>query len=259
MNLLQVNLLIDIGNTFTHVGVCGKSRILHEFRIPTHTRIAASDILKKLNSYKKKIDNAAISSVVPSKDDFWKGFASRNFDIDALMVSGKIPLPIKIKVEQPHSLGADRICNAVAGFYLFKKKNNVVVIDLGTATTYDVILKNGDFIGGIIAPGIGTSAKALHSNTGKLPLLRSKQFTFPRKVVGRNTLEAIQSGLMYSASFSVEGMISQIEKDYHKKFKVVLTGGLSKRVYRKINFKTKLQNNMVLSGLNHILKYNLGL
>ncbi len=254
-----MNLLIDIGNTFTHVAICGRTRILHEFKFPTHTRIAEGDILKKLSRYRKKIENAAISSVVPAKDDFWENFVSKNFDKDALMVSGKIPLPIKIKVEKPHSLGADRICNAVAGYYLFKKKNNVMIIDLGTATTYDVVMKNGDFKGGVIAAGIETSAKALHSNTGKLPLLRSKQFTFPRKVVGRNTLEAIQSGLMYSASFSVDGMIHQIEKDYHKKFKVVLTGGLAKRVYRKIDFKTKLQNNMVLTGLNHILKYNLEL
>jgi type III pantothenate kinase len=132
----------------------------------------------------------------------------------------------------------------------------VIVIDLGTATTYDVILKNGNFIGGIIAPGIETSAKALHANTGKLPLVGLKQLRFPRKVVGRNTLEAIQSGLMYSASISVDGMIRQIEKDYNSKFKIVLTGGLSKVVYHRISFKAKLEKNMVMKGLNEIIKYN---
>ncbi len=251
-----MNLLIDIGNTFIHFGVAGKARILYEFKIPTHSRISASEIHKKLNRYEGKIVNAAISSVAPSKTEFWKGLVSKIYGIRPLVVSGNTRLPIKIKVKNPRKLGPDRICDAVAGYYLFKKKANVIVIDLGTATTYDVILKNGDFVGGIISPGIETSAKALHGNTGRLPMLKTRQFLFPRKVIGRNTLEAIQSGLMYAASFTVDGMIKQIEKEYHGKFKIVLTGGFAKRVFSKVGHKVKLGSSMVFKGLNYILQYN---
>jgi len=251
-----MNLLIDIGNTFTHFGVAGKSRILFEFKVLTHSRISASEINKKLSRYERKIESAAISTVVPSKTEFWKLFVSKTYGIRPLVISGNTRLPIKIKVKNPGKLGPDRICNAVAGYYLFKKKSNVIVIDLGTATTYDVILKNGDFVGGIISPGIETSAKALHGNTDRLPMLKTRQFLFPRKVIGRNTLEAIQSGLMYTASFTVDGMIKQIEKERHCKFKIVLTGGFAKRVFRKIEHKAKLESGMVFKGSNYILQYN---
>lgn len=251
-----MNLLIDIGNTMTHVAVAGKTRILSEFRVETHERHSFHLVMNKLGRYKMKIQSAAISSVVPSRDEFWQNFVIRTFGFKPLAVSGRSFLPITIRIEKARTLGADRICNAVYGYLAFKKRQNVIIIDLGTATTYDVILKNGDFMGGVISAGIETSARALHSKTGKLPLLSYSQFKFPRRVTGKNTLNAIQSGLMYSASITIDGMIKQISKDYGRKFKIVLTGGLAKTVYRKINTKAKLETNTVLKGLNYILNYN---
>lgn len=251
-----MNLLIDIGNTFTHICISGKARILYDFIIPTHVKPVQEDVLKKIHKYRNKIENSAVSSVVPAKDNSWRIFIEKFFKIHPLFISNKTPLPVKIKIENPASIGADRICNAVAGYNHFKDRDNVIIIDFGTATTYDVILKNGYFTGGIIAPGIETSAASLHRNTGKLPMLTNKQFRFPGKVVGRNTLEAIQSGLMYSASITVDGMIGQIEKEYKRKFKIILTGGFAKLIYRRINHKVKLEKNMVLKGLNQIIYYN---
>lgn len=251
-----MNLLIDIGNTATHLAIAGKTRILHDFTIPTHDALEPDYILRKAGKYINKIKYSAISSVVPSKDNSWIHFIEKRFKIRSLLVNYHTPLPIKIKIEKPVSLGADRICNAVSGFNMFKGRENVIIIDFGTATTYDVILKTGHFLGGIITPGIETSASALHSNTGKLPLLATKQLRFPGRIVGRNTLGAIQSGLMYSASITVDGMIKQISKEYGRRFKIVLTGGFAKLIYRRIEHKVKLEKNMVIKGLNQIINYN---
>jgi len=251
-----MNLVIDIGNTLTHVGFFGGRGLVYEFKIPTNSRISNEKIYKKLARFSKTVQSYGISSVVPNKDGFWNRFVTKYFKHMPLFISGKVELPIKIRIKNAKTLGADRICNAVAGYNLFKGKSNVIVIGLGTANTFDVILRNGDFEGGIIAPGIETSSKALHFYTGKLPLLRQTQFIFPRKVTGRDTTQAIQSGLMYSASKAIDGMISQIEKDYHRKFNVVLTGGFAGIVHRKLSHKTKLEKNLVLKGINDILKYN---
>lgn len=250
-----MNLLVDIGNTSTHIGISGSNRILFNFALATNTNYSIPEIQKKLSKYKGRIKFAAISSVVPSKDVFWKSFIQKKIKINPLIVTSKSKLPIIIRIKNPVTLGADRICNAVAGYSMFKGKSSVIVIDLGTATTYDVILKNGGFVGGIIAPGIETSAKALHSKTGKLPMLRYKEFRFPRKIVGKNTLEAIQSGIMFSASILIDGMIKQIEADYGRKFKVIMTGGLSKLIYRKVKSNIKLESNLVLKGLDQIIKH----
>jgi type III pantothenate kinase len=252
-----MNLLIDIGNTFTHIGLGAEKRIGYDFKFPSHEKIGGPQVLEKLKGYRSKISFAAISSVVPPKTDFWIKFISKYFGIKPLIINANISLPIKIKIKGENSIGSDRICTAVAGYFLFKRKSNVIAIDLGTATTYNVVLKNGDFLGGIISLGIETSAKALNFNTEKLPLLTPRQLLFPRRVIGRNTLEAIQSGIMYSASFSIDGMVNQIEKECRRKFKIVLTGGNCRRMYRRTTHKARLEKYLVLLGLNHILHYNI--
>lgn len=252
-----MNLLIDIGNTFTHIGIAGETHIANDFKFPTHSKIVASQVLKKLGGYKRKIKNAAITSVVPQKTAHWKEFVSKYLNVRPLILSAKVPLPLKINVKRLDSVGGDRICGAVGGYFFFKGKSNVIVVDLGTATTYNVILKNGEFEGGVISPGIETSAKALHLYTGRLPLLKARQFIFPRRVVGRSTVEAIQSGLMYAASFSIDGMIKEIEKEYRCEFKVILTGGNAARLNKRIEHNAKSEKFLVFLGLNRILQYNL--
>jgi type III pantothenate kinase len=228
---------------------------LFEVIVLTHEKPDFKHISHKLSKYSKKIIAAGISSVVPAKDKQWADFIQNKFEIKPLFVSEKLKLPVKLKVQNAKTLGADRICNAAAAYAISRGRKNVIVIDLGTATTYDVVLKNGDYVGGIISAGIVTSSKALHDYTGKLPALSSRQFVFPRKAVGRNTLEAIQSGVMFNASMMVDSMVRAIKKEYPGEFEVVITGGLAPKIHRKIETKARIEKNLVLKGLNSILQF----
>jgi len=250
------NLAIDIGNTNTHIGLFSKKLVKLSI-FPTHNSSLIKDsenIFSLLSS--KKINKCAVSSVVPDYEKFWENYLDIKFNILPLVINNKIHLPVKIKVNNSNLLGADRICNAVCGYEYFKRKQNVIVIDMGTAITYNVILKNGDFIGGIIAAGLGTAAKSLNIYTGKLPLLNKDRLLFPKTVIGNNTVAAIQSGLMNSALYAIEGMVKAIKKEKNRNFEAIITGGLAKPFHKKLSFKPVYMENTVLQGLNMIMNYN---
>jgi type III pantothenate kinase len=251
---MNMNLAIDIGNTFTHFGLYKGGKSILTFKIPTHTKLYFSSFHKKyLVKYSGKISSIAISSVVPKLNNVWCKYALNQFGIKPLIINIKCKLPIRIKINNSSSLGSDRICLAVYGFQ--KMKTNVIVCGLGTANTYNVILKNGDFIGGIIAPGINTSAKALNINTGKLPELTFNKLKFDRSVIGKDTKAAIQSGLLNYPLFATEGIINAIQKEYKQKFKVIITGGSAKLLRKRLNIKAIYAENAVLDGINMILNY----
>jgi type III pantothenate kinase len=138
-------------------------------------------------------------------------------------------------------VGSDRICNAAAGYKYFGRKHNVIIIDFGTATTYDIVLKSGEFIGGVIAPGIGTSAESIHTKTSKLPLIPTEKLIFPKNPAGRNTLE---------------GMVKRLEKTNKVKFKIILTGGFAPIIQERTVLKTEIRKDLVMEGINYILHYN---
>jgi type III pantothenate kinase len=212
-------------------------------------------VLNKLN-VNYRIERIGISTVVVRVRDNLNKLFRRIFGKTPLYISGKINLPVKLKVLNKEELGADRICNAVAGYERYKRKENVIIVDFGTATTFDVVLKNGDFIGGAIAPGIYTSAMALSSNTSLLPLIPYKLLDFPNAPIGKNTIEAMRSALMYSALDSMEGMIRRIEKTLRRKFKIILTGNLAKKIKVKTELKVIMRENLVIDGINRILRFN---
>ncbi|HEY3250172.1 MAG TPA: type III pantothenate kinase [Ignavibacteria bacterium] len=249
------NLAIDIGNSNTHVGLFS-NKLIHSATFQTHnnTLIKEADTaLSKINN--RDISSCAISSVVPNAEKFWIQYVEIKFKTLPLIINSSIKLPIKIKVNNSASLGADRICNALYGYEFFKRKQNVIVIDMGTATTFNVVLRNGDFIGGIIAAGLGTSAKSLNIHTGKLPLLNKENLAFPKSVIGNDTKTAIQSGLMNSVLYSIEGIIGAIKKETKRDYKVIISGGLANLFTKKFNFKPVHIENSVLEGLNLIMKY----
>lgn len=252
-----MNLAIDIGNSFTHFAVYNGRKKIKSFRIPTHSKISKQPFHKKyLSVYINDIEDIGISSVVPAKDRFWREYTIKYFKQKPLFINNKTSLPFNFKINKVSSPGADRICNSVFGYEYFNRKENVIVIDFGTANTYDVVLKNGYFAGGIIAPGIETSAKALNLNTGKLPLIKYNDYSFKRSVVGKNTFEAIQSGIMNYALFATEGIDKAIEREFGRKFKVIITGGLAKTIRKKLSIKTTYIENTVLEGINIILNCN---
>lgn len=244
-------LAIDAGNTQTTFGLFEEGKIKSTFRLSTKD-ILDKDVfasllngsLKSLNLETSKIREIGISSVVPSVDHNLKYILEKLFNTSPFFISPEINLPFKLLVDNPSEVGADRICNVAAGFE--KYGGPLVIVDFGTATVYDVISKNGDFLGGIIAPGILTSAKALFLAAEKLPEV---ELIFPEKVIGTNTISNMQAGIMFGALDSFEGMIRRIQKELNDQVKVIATGGFSKTIYTKTNMIYAIEFDLVLEGI----------
>lgn len=249
-----MNLLIDIGNSFTHFAVFNGIKIIKQKHCPTSS---LKELLSTLKYYSDdvKLSGIGISSVVPKVEKILSKTIRNIFNINPLTVNNKSKLPIKLKVKYPSKVGADRICNAVFGYCSTIKKTNVLVIDLGTANTYDLILKNGDFTGGIIAPGIMTSSKALKDQTATLPFIGYNKLNPNTPLIGKFTEDAIRSGLINYMKFATEGIVSGVKKQYSGKLTVILTGGSSFLLKNNVNFKYIYRENTVLEGLNFILNY----
>ena len=235
-------LLIDIGNTNT---VCAlhnnKDYIIYE-RIESK-----NDIQTKLEIFSKyDINNIAISSVVPDLTNEFLTQIKSLFQINPFIVSYKNS-NIKLQVDNPNEVGSDRLCNIKAA--IEKIKNNCIIIDFGTATTYDIINKKQEFIGGAIAPGIDVSANYLIK---KAALLKNTVLEFPEKIIGQNTQTNIQSGVMYSAIYAIEGMIKNINIELKTESEIILTGGFSSLISPKLSFKHTVDSNLTLKGIRLI-------
>lgn len=249
-----MNLAIDIGNSYFHMAVFKGNKMAYLYTGPTGNKKLFNSGLR-LISKKYEVQKIGISSVVPKIYNFAVPAIIKYFSKIPLNINNKSKLPVKVKVKNPHTLGSDRICNAVFGFEDNSEKSNVLVIDLGTANKYDLVLRNGDYIGGIIAPGIMTSSKALNINTGKLPLLKFEKLSPNSPLIGKNTFEAIQSGLVNYMKFATEGIIAGVKRKYPGKLKIYLSGGSAGLIRDNLSFKFKFIKNSVLEGINFILNY----
>lgn len=199
-------------------------------------------MLKKFN-----IKKIAISSVVPKQTKYYCEILNKIYDISPFIISHK-NANVKLKVDDENEVGNDRICNIKAAIELTKK--NCLVIDFGTATTYDVINNNQEFIGGAIAPGIDVSANYLIK---KAALLKKTTYKFPSKIIGKNTNTNIQSGVMFGAINSIEGMIMMIQKELESELFIILTGGFSKLISSKLSYKHILKPHLTMDGIRLIL------
>ena len=205
-----MKLTIDIGNTQIKFGIFDKLELVNSIYYNGN-----DDIYKILKSIKKHhFSQSIISSVVPELTLQYKKAVFEVFNIDSLIINNK-NCKINLNVPHPETVGSDRICNVAAALKLYNIP--AIIIDFGTATTYDVINKEGNFIGGVIAPGVKTSAEYLIK---KAALLSDTELAFPEKVIGKNTNENIQSGIMYGAVDQLKGMINRINNETNiKNFK----------------------------------------
>jgi len=249
-------LAIDTGNTHTTFGIFSNDELKFTFRLSTkavHDKDVFSDFLKctlqSLNVQLSEITQCGISSVVPSVDKNLNEVAQELFNTEPFFITPSIDLPFKLLVDNPMEVGADRICNVAGGFA--KYGGPLVIVSFGTATVFDVVSSSGDFIGGIIAPGIQTSAKALYQAAEKLPEVELK---FPDKVIGTNTITNMQSGIMFSALDAFEGMIKRIKNEINSDIKVVITGGFSKLIYEKTSLNVNLEFDLVLEGIKILIE-----
>lgn len=249
-------LAIDTGNTHTTFGIFSDNELKFTFRFSTkavHDKEVFSDFLKltlqSLNVSLSEITQCGISSVVPSVDNNLQEVVKNLFNIEPFFISPSIDLPFKLLVDNPLEVGSDRICNVAGGYS--KYGGPLVIVSFGTATVYDIVASNGDFLGGVIAPGIQTSAKALYQAAEKLPEVELK---FPDKVIGTNTITNMQSGIMFSALDAFEGMIKRIKNELNSDLNIVITGGFSKLISEKTTLKVNLEFDLVLEGIKILIE-----
>jgi len=244
-------LAIDIGNTHTVFGVYKDGKLVHDWRVSSlitrtedETWLLVKFFCEDTNVKPESIKGIGISSVVPNLTDVFVWMSQRHFKIDPVLISAELDLGIKILYDDPTTVGADRLCNAVAGYT--KYGGPIIVVDFGTATTYDVVSEKGEYLGGVIAPGIETSAAELHRRAAKLPKI---ELHFPKDVIGRNTVSSMQSGIMYGAVDAMEGMIKRIKNVIGQHAKVIATGGLAKTIIKHTNSIDFYEPTLVLDGI----------
>ena len=253
-----MNILIgDIGNTNTKICLVKKSnfKVIKMINFNSKDIVNDKEILKKL---KKLILNRPInksglfSSVVPKYFFILKKNFKKNFKVILKEIKDKkIDKIVNIKVKYIHELGSDRIANAVG---VFKKyKMNCIVVDLGTATTFDVVNKKGTYNGGIISPGIKLSIKSLSNTADQIPIF---SFRKQKKIIGKNTIEALQSGFYWGYTGLINNIILKIESETKKKYKVIFTGGYANLFKTSIRRSFVIDRNITISGIIEIFKKN---
>lgn len=246
-----MNLAIDIGNSYIHLAVFNRSKITAYKTIPLDSNVILINWFKSI-SKRYNICNVGLSSVVPKQNKFITQTIKKLFKLKPLIINYKSKLPIKVKVKNPYTLGSDRVCNAVFG-YINSTRSNSLIIDLGTANKFDLVLKNGNYVGGIIAPGLKLSAAALNINTAKLPLLNIEKLSGNAPIIGKNTFQAVQSGLLNYMKSATEGIVKEVKNQYPGNLKVFLTGGSAKFIKNKVSFNYIFTENTVLFAINYIL------
>jgi type III pantothenate kinase len=249
---------IDIGNTHTVIGVYKDETLKTDLRIPSISQQTDDEInvqvltlLRAEEIDTENIDGVGISSVVPHFTDIYASLSKKCFHREPLIVSANLNLGITIHYDNPKSVGTDRLCSAIAGYA--KYGGPLIIIDFGTATTYGVVASNGDFLGGVIAPGIATSAAALHQRTAQLP---NVDLHLPESVISVNTVSSIQTGILWGSIDAMTGMVQRLQNEIQqrelKKAVVLATGGFSKFVADHSQIIEHVETSLVLDGIRLI-------
>ena len=249
----------DIGNTVAKLCIVDEkyNKILKIFNLETkkiYSKKYLNYFFKKNKLFNKKtnLKTALFASVVPSVYLIFKIFFKKRFGINLIEIKNKnIKQTIKLDIKKPHQLGSDRIANASGAYKVYKC--NCIIDDFGTATTFDVITKDGVYRGGIIAPGIELSLKNLYQATAKLPLIKLKKV---KKIIGKNTVEAMSSGFFWGYLGLVKSIIKQIKKESNKSYKLICTGGLATLFAKAANSKSIVNRDITIKGILAIYKLN---
>jgi type III pantothenate kinase len=254
-------LAIDAGNTNVVFAVFDGQALLGQWRISTDAKRTADEygvwlmqLLERADIKASKINGAVLSSVVPQAIFDLRMLARRYFNVE-LMVIGDPRLNLKtglgVKVDNPLEVGADRLVNAFAAWKRFNQA--LIVVDFGTATTFDVVSGKGEYIGGVIAPGVNLSLDALHRAAAKLPNIGIQR---PDKTIGTNTIGAMQSGIYYGYAGLVESIATRIKAEYGAPMKVIATGGLASLYAKACPVIEQTEPDLTIHGLKELYEMN---
>jgi type III pantothenate kinase len=253
-------LAIDIGNTHTVLGLFEGRTLRADFRVATRKDATADELGVVLRSLllesgieRDAIADVVVSSVVPELDAIYAVLGRALGVEEPLFVGPGIKTGMPILYESPQAVGADRIVNAVAALARFGAP--VIVLDFGTATTFDVVGPGGEYLGGVIAPGLGLSAEALFARAARLHRVDLRR---PARVIGRNTEQSIQSGLFHGYVGLIEGLVRRIRAELGEPAPVVATGGLSAIFAPELDFLTATDPRLTLDGLRLLWEKNRG-
>jgi type III pantothenate kinase len=251
--------VFDVGNTNTVLGVCDGEELTHHWRIETNRNKTNDEygmLIKSLFDFANldlsDISGIIISSVVPPIMFALEKMCIRYFNLKPLVVGPGIKTGLDIKYDNPKEVGADRIVNAVAAIH--KYGSPLIIVDFGTATTYCYITEDKQYLGGAIAPGIGISTEALYTRAAKLPRIEIDR---PEGVIGRNTVSAMQSGILYGYVGQVEGIVSRMKNESKQTPTVIATGGLASLIAQESSVIDIVEPFLTLKGLQLIYKRNM--
>ncbi len=250
--------VLDVGNTNTVLGVFSKGELKYHWRIETNRNKTSDEygiLIKSLFEHEglsfADIEGVIISSVVPPIMNAIERMSRKYLQHEPLIVGPGMKTGLDIKYENPKEVGADRIVNAISAIHEYG--NSLIIVDFGTATTYCYVNEHGQYMGGAIAPGIGISTEALYTKASKLPRI---ELAFPNEIIGKNTVSAMQSGILYGYVGQVEGIVSRIKETVSGNPKVIATGGLAPLLSKHTDVIDEIDSFLTLKGLYLLYKRN---
>ena len=253
-------LVIDVGNSNIVAGVYQDSELLVHWRFSTDRSKTADEygiLLSSMFGYShvsmSEVTDVIISSVVPPLLVPLSRMSERYFEIEPTIVGPGLKSGLQLRYENPKEVGADRIVNAVAAYEKYRDKGPLIIVDFGTATTFCALLPTGEYLGGAIAPGIGISTEALFQKAAKLPRI---ELITPGKVICRNTVKAMQAGVIYGFVGQMDGIVSRMMEELGGKAFVIATGGFANTIAAESKLINVVEPFLTLDGLRILHERN---
>ncbi|MCW3015283.1 MAG: type pantothenate kinase [Solirubrobacterales bacterium] len=251
-------LVVDVGNTQTHFGTFEGDALVEHWRFASVRSSTADELGAALRNLLElrgvglaDLTGSIVSSTVPSLEPEWVAMGRRYLGHETLAVGPHIKTGMPIRIDNPRELGADRLVNAVAAYELLG--GPCISVDFGTAVTYDVVSRNGEYLGGVITPGVEVSLEALTERGAKLPKV---DLIAPRSAIGKSTVEAIRSGVVYGYAGAVDGIVRRLQEELGEECEVIATGGLATYIVPHTETIEHTDDLLTLNGLKLIHERN---